>query len=69
MKQDANDLMKAIRAGATARQAIELLNIPPKRGSYILQDWARRDWWDYGVVEDLGWLTDMGKVAAEMEVR
>jgi hypothetical protein len=34
-----------------------------KRMWGILAKWSRRDWYDYGVTIDLGWLTPAGVVA------
>lgn len=39
--------------------------IDTKRMDYILEKWARRDWYDYGTAIWGGWLTELGKHAAE----
>lgn len=31
-----------------------------KRAWYLLEKWTNKDWYDYGVTLDLGWLTDKG---------
>ena len=36
-----------------------------KRAEYFLRKWGRKDWYDYGVTEDLGWLTETGIDAAK----
>jgi hypothetical protein len=35
-----------------------------KRAYYLLEKWSEKDWYDYGVALDLGWLTDKGKETA-----
>lgn len=43
--------------GLTPRELLKESGLPAKRMWYILQKWAGRDWYDYGVSLDLGWLT------------
>lgn len=43
------------------------LGMHPKRVIYLCEKWAGRDWYDYGVAADLGWLTDKGRLAALQE--
>lgn len=31
-----------------------------KRAWYLLEKWCRKDWYEYGVTLDLGWLTPRG---------
>jgi DNA-binding NarL/FixJ family response regulator len=31
----------------------------------LCEKWADKDWYDYGVAVDLGWLTPTGKAVAE----
>lgn len=35
-----------------------------KQNCYYLSKWASKNWYDYGVSLDLGWLTEEGKVVA-----
>jgi hypothetical protein len=35
-----------------------------KRAWYLLEKWSDKDWYEYGVCLDLGWLTDKGKEKA-----
>lgn len=35
-----------------------------KRAWYLLEKWTDKGWYDYGVTEDLGWLTEEGKKQA-----
>lgn len=35
-----------------------------KRAWMMLEKWAGRGWYDSGVTDDLGWLTERGKAAA-----
>jgi hypothetical protein len=35
-----------------------------KRAMYLLDKWADKGWYEYGVSVDLGWLTDEGKEQA-----
>lgn len=74
MKQDERDLLLAIHraddaseGGDTPRESAERLRIPPKRAAYIFEKWSRHDLYDYGVADDLGWLTDAGRELAERE--
>lgn len=72
MKPDERELLLAIHraddaseGGDTPRESAERLRIPPKRASYIFEKWSRRNLYEYGVVDDLGWLTDAGRELAE----
>ena len=38
-----------------------------KRVAYLASKWCSRGWYNYGVTVDLGWLTDEGHAAAELE--
>lgn len=37
-----------------------------KRAWYLLEKWCGKDWYEYGVTLDLGWLTDKGIEAARV---
>ena len=41
----------------------ELINctMHHKRARYLLEKWCDKDWYEYGVALDLGWLTCEGK--------
>ncbi len=47
----------------TVRDVIVRLGMPTKRTDYLLEKWARKGWYQWGVVIDMGWLTPEGKVA------
>ena len=65
MKEDEKKLLQLIFAGSTPCAALTYLGIPLNRARYLLEDkWSQKDWYDYGVSWDLGWLTEEGKVAA-----
>jgi hypothetical protein len=51
------------RTGETPRQIINSADFPiaPKRAWYLLEKFSGgRDWYDFGVALDLGWLTKKG---------
>lgn len=64
MKEDERALLAAALAGERPRYAGERLGIPPNRVRYLCFKWSRRDWYDYGVTYDLGWLTPDGEAKA-----
>jgi hypothetical protein len=66
MKDDEKALLLAIARSPKSfpRDIINGLLIHHKRAWYLLEKWARRGWYEYGVSLDLGWLTDAGKQAA-----
>ena len=52
------------RGDPSVREIIESDDCPitvPKRAHRILEKWSKRDWYDYGVSLDLGWLTSLGR--------
>lgn len=63
MKPDLEaELMRRVHDGELARDVIsDLLTrgdiASPKQGWRTLEKWARKDWYDYGVSLDLGWMT------------
>lgn len=57
-------LAAGLRAGLRARDVIPRRGINHKRAWYLLGKWSGRNWYDYGVSLDLGWLTDAGFVHA-----
>jgi len=42
------------------RDVISEIEIHHKRCWYLLKKWAEKDWYDYGITLDLGWLTPSG---------
>lgn len=53
-------LARAARArGVAVRDTISSPQcpVPGKRAHYLLNKWATRGWYDYGVSLDLGWFT------------
>lgn len=51
---------KAYNSEPTVRRIIEFIGINHKRAWYLLDKWAGRGWYEYGVCIDLGWLTPEG---------
>lgn len=45
------------------RQIVYDLNMNEKRAVYILEKWANKGWYEYGVNVLAGWLTDKGLAA------
>jgi hypothetical protein len=75
MKPDEHELLKRLQSeglaafGHTGRgkfpRAIGTeLGIHPKRVSYLCQKWDGKGWYDYGICDDLGWLTEEGMAIA-----
>lgn len=71
MKEDEKlflmDVLIRCWAGFRPRQ---LINEPGfymnhKRAWYLLEKWGRKDWYEWGVTMDLGWLTDEGIAKAK----
>lgn len=54
-----------LRRGLFVRDIIARHGINHKRAAYLLLKWTGRNWYDYGVCLDLGWLTDAGFTHAE----
>lgn len=52
---DEKKLWDALDNFATPRDAIAALEIPPKRGWYLLEKWAKNGLYQYGASIDLGW--------------
>ena len=46
--------------GYEIREVMNTCGVPFKRCVYYLEKWSRKDWYDYGVSLDLGWLTALG---------
>ena len=42
------------------REMQERHDVPEKRCLFLLDKWSGKDWYDYGMVIDGGWLTDAG---------
>jgi len=63
VKPDERAFLAALQAEPTLppRAVIAALGMNPKRAHYLLDKWAERGWYDYGVCIDLGWLTIEGK--------
>ena len=70
MKEDERkfliDVFCRCQNGVTPRDIINEEGFPIhyKRAWYLLDKWADKGWYDYGVTSDLGWLTDKGKEKA-----
>ena len=63
MKEEEQLLLIAIsRKSMTPRDIIPIFKgkISHKRVNYLLEKWAKKGWYDYGVTLDLGWLTPEG---------
>lgn len=45
----------------SVRDMIEISGIPSKQCWYYLEKWCEKDWYEYGVNLELGWLTPKGK--------
>jgi hypothetical protein len=56
LRSDPNHEYKAPRY--VARE----LGIPVNRACYLCFKWADKDWYDYGVCIDMGWLEPLGMV-------
>lgn len=72
MKPDEIALYKVIcnrRFHETIRDAIDTIDIPPKRVRYILNKWADKNWYDYGIDLDLGWMTPEGIEAMNLALQ
>ena len=54
----------ASEGGDTPRDSAARFRIPPRRASYIFEKWNRRGLYEYGVADDLGWLTNAGRELA-----
>lgn len=67
MKPQEKALLLAIvnkQAGDVRKVAHSLGNY--KQNCYYFRKWTDLGWYDYGVAEDLGWLTLAGKQQAEV---
>ncbi len=63
MKLDEKVFLLALYShGETPRKLIYsgTVAINHKRARYLLEKWHEKDWYDYGVTLDLGWLTSKG---------
>ena len=64
MKTDEIQLMLSLLSKACEQVCVQM---PPKRRRYLLNKWADRGLYDYGVSLETGWLTPEGeKIAAEL---
>jgi len=77
MKKDEAILLRAIQENQNIedencplpREIVKKLNMNHKRADYILEKWCDKNWYEYGVCLDLGWLTEKGKnINTELEV-
>jgi hypothetical protein len=69
MKPDERALLIAIAERSRPEQGVFVRDICHeigiyKRNLYLLGKWERKNWYDYGVSLDLGWLTPTGIDAA-----
>lgn len=63
---DEIELTRRIVAGESAWHAIDAMAIQGharRRLFGVLEKWADRNWWEYGVSVRTGWLTDAGRTA------
>ena len=58
MKPDEQKLLSTLlpMESPVVRDVIKSLGMNHKRAVYILEKWAAKGWYDYGVTVDLGWL-------------
>lgn len=63
-KQFLIEVYDGLKNNLYPRDVINNSNLNYKRAWYLLNKWANRNWYDYGVTLDLGWLTDKGKEIA-----
>lgn len=61
---DEAKLFERLAGGAWPRDAIHELQLVPKAAWRTLEKWARKGWYEWGVVLDLGWLTTAGEEEA-----
>jgi len=68
MKDDEKELLEWLQKRTTedpnppyVRQLVADLGMNEKRAACILEKWAGKGWYDYGVSVMAGWLTDEGK--------
>lgn len=65
MKEDEKALLKALSNSREQyprlRDIGQILEIHPKRVYSIACKWSRNGYYEWGVVHDLGWLTEKGK--------
>ncbi len=54
--------------GPYPSETAKRLGMHPKRLNYILEKWTDKDWWEYGVSPQYGWMTDEGHEAAMLEM-
>ena len=70
MKDDETKLLRLVyeNQNLTPRAIMNSgIGIHHKRCRYFLDKWSDKDWYDYGVSVDLGWLTNKGiEVAKEL---
>jgi hypothetical protein len=67
VKPDELQLLQAVAAkprSALADACFAPIQMPEKRGLYLLQKWADKGWWEYGVTLRSGWLTPKGAAVA-----
>lgn len=69
VKADEISLAVAVLGGVSVRDVVESGVIAPKRAWYLCNKWSDKGWYDYGVVCDLGWVTEAGKEALINRVR
>lgn len=63
VKADEILLAVGVLSGLSVRRVVSLTTIPPKRAWYYCDKWSDKGWYEWGVVCDLGWLTQKGKTA------
>jgi len=67
MKPDEKEFLKELqrrRIGEYTLQISERLGIPYKRAKYICLKWVGKNWYNYGVAWEFGWLTREGRSRA-----
>ena len=74
MKSDEKALLKALANSPDrlprVRDIGQIIEMHPKRVYSIVCKWSRKGYYEWGVVHDLGWLTDKGKAwAMELGVK
>jgi len=60
VKEDELALWDALEAGEWPRTAGARLGIPGNRITYLCLKWAKKGWYNYGTVCDLGWIEGSG---------
>ena len=65
MKEDEKILLvNCWKRDAFPEDIAKEIGMHPRRLAYILDKWTRKDWYNWGVRLEIGWLEQAGKMAA-----